>query len=184
MRTRADLHPYQGPAIDFLCAAKSRFLIAAMGSGKTAIALHALVDLIAAGAVRLPVLVCAPLLVASTVWAREEECDVRVFGEALAPWLGPRQAHPVTDPRVLGGMAQRAGLVVERLDEVVCTFDYEDDDAVLGPLFDSTLGRVAGHRAGPVALRDAVLQRLGPYRTPAGGYRLANVVRVLVARPR
>ena len=26
-----------------------------------------------------------------TVWGREHECDVRVFGEALAPWL-PRRA--------------------------------------------------------------------------------------------
>src|SRR5262249_38732269 len=71
MRTRAELHPYQGPAIEFLRATMSRFLIAAMGSGKTTIALHALIDLITAGAIEGPVLVCAPLLVASTVWARE-----------------------------------------------------------------------------------------------------------------
>ena len=123
-------------------------------------------------------------VVAATVWGREEECDVRVFGEALSQWLGPPGANPVVDPRVLREVAQRAGLAVERLDEVVCTFDYEDDDAVLGPLFDSALGRVAGHRAGPLAVRDAVLERLGPYRNAAGGYRLANVFRVLVARPR
>jgi SAM-dependent methyltransferase len=124
-------------------------------------------------------------VVAATVWGREEECDVRVFGEAVATWLGPRPpgGPTVSDPSLLRGVAERAGLVVDRLDEVVCPFDYEDDEAVLGPLFDSALGRAAGRRAGPVALRDAVLTRLEPYRTGDGGYRLHNLFRVLVAHP-
>jgi hypothetical protein len=54
---------------------------------------------------------------------------------------------------------------------------------VLGPLFDSALGRAVGRRAGPVAMRDAVLTALAPYRTDAGGYRLHNVFRMLVAHP-
>jgi hypothetical protein len=73
--------------------------------------------------------------------------------------------------------------MVERLDEVVCPFEYAGEDEVLGPLFDSALGRAVGRRAGPVALRTAVLQRLEPYRTPTGGYRLQNLFRVLVAHP-
>src|SRR4051812_10932773 len=125
-------------------------------------------------------------VVAATVWGREHECDIRLFGEALSSWLGPRPARsgpPVTDPDRLCTMAERAGLVVERLDEVVCPFEYADEDDLLGPLFESALGQAVGRRAGPVALRAAVLQRLEPYRTAAGGYRLANLFRVLVARP-
>jgi len=126
-------------------------------------------------------------VVAATVWGREQECDVRVFGEALAPWLGPRRLPsgppPVTDPDRLRAVAERAGLVVERLDEVVCPFEYADEDELLGPLFDSALGRSVGRRAGPVALRAAVLDRLAPFRTASGGYRLLNLFRVLVARP-
>lgn len=129
----------------------------------------------------------AGVTVAATVWGREEECDVRVFGEALAEWLGPRRPpsgpRPVTEPDRLREIAAAAGLVVERLDEVVCTFEYADEDDVLGPLFDSALGRAAGRRGGPVALRRAVLRRLEPYRTGAGGYRLENLFRVLVAHP-
>jgi SAM-dependent methyltransferase len=126
-------------------------------------------------------------VVAATVWGREPECDVRVFGEALAPWLGPRRPPsgppPVTEPDRLRAVAGEAGLVVERLDEVVCPFEYADEDELLGPLFDSALGRAAGRRAGPAALREAVLQRVEPFRTAAGGYRLQNLFRVLVGRP-
>ncbi|WP_448625984.1 class I SAM-dependent methyltransferase [Geodermatophilus sp. URMC 64] len=124
-------------------------------------------------------------VVAATVWGREEECDVRVFGEALAPWLGPRppSGPALTDPERLRRLAERAGLAVERLDEVVCPFDYADEDELLGPLFDSALGRTVGRRAGPVAMRTAVLERMEPYRTDDGGYRLNNLFRVLVARP-
>jgi SAM-dependent methyltransferase len=126
----------------------------------------------------------AGAVVAATVWGRERECDIRLFGEALAPWLGPRPASPViTEPDRLRAAARRAGLVVERLDEVVCPFDYTDEDELLGPLVDSGLGRAVGRRAGPAALREAVLERLAPYRTPTGGYRLQNLFRVLVARP-
>jgi SAM-dependent methyltransferase len=125
-------------------------------------------------------------VVAATVWGREDECDVRVFGEALAPWLGARPPQdgppPVTDPARLRAVAALAGLAVDRLDEVVCLFDYADEDEVLGPVFESGIGRAVGRRVGPVVLRSAVLERLEPYRTAAGGYRLANVFRVLVAR--
>jgi SAM-dependent methyltransferase len=125
-------------------------------------------------------------VVAATVWGREAECDIRVFGEALAPWLGPRSpgGRPqVTEPDRLRNVVERAGLVVETLDEVVCAFEYADEDDLLGPLFESALGQAVGRRAGPVALRAAVLEGVQRYRTPSGGYRLNNLFRVLVARP-
>jgi hypothetical protein len=125
-------------------------------------------------------------VVAATVWGRERECDLRVFGTALAPWLGahrPRPEPAVTEPARLRAMAERAGLRVERLDEVSVPFEYADDDEVLGPLFDSALGRTALRTGAPPALRAAVLRELEPYRTAGGGYRLENVVRLLLARP-
>jgi SAM-dependent methyltransferase len=124
--------------------------------------------------------------VAATVWGHEEECDVRVFGEALAPWLGPRRpgrGSPVTEPGRLRRMAERAGLRVDALDEVLVPFEYADTDELLGPLFASSLARAVARRADPGAIRDAVLRRLEPYRTADGGYRLQNLVRVLVAHP-
>ncbi len=124
--------------------------------------------------------------VAVTVWGREHECDVRAFGEALAPWLPPRREAtgppPITEPARLERLVGLAGLRVEVLDEVICPFDYPDEDALLGPLLSSGIGRHAMNRAGPAAVRAAVAQRLAEHRLPGGGYRLHNLFRVMVAR--
>ena len=126
-------------------------------------------------------------LVAATVWGREHECDLRVFEEAFAPWAGPRQpsrASSVSEPARLRSAAERAGLVVERLDEVAVPFDYPDDAAVFGALMATPLARVVSQRTDPGTLRAAVLDHLDPYRTADGGYRLQNLVRLLVMHPR
>jgi SAM-dependent methyltransferase len=124
-------------------------------------------------------------LVAS-VWGDEKECDVRVFGEALAPWLPPRRPAPgpptLTDPEHLRKVAWLAGLAVVGVDEVVCPFDYPDEAAVLDPLLASGIGRAATSRAGVAAVRRAVRERLAAFAVPGGGYRLQNLFRVLVAR--
>jgi SAM-dependent methyltransferase len=125
-------------------------------------------------------------VVAATAWGRERECDLSVLDDAFAPWLGPRRpgrGSPVSEPARLRAMAERAGLAVERLDEVQVPFDYADDDELLQPLLASASARAVARRVDPVTLRDALLERLAPFRTGDGGYRLQNLVRVLVARP-
>ena len=68
------------------------------------------------------------------------------------------------------------------MDEVVCPFDYPDEDALLDPLLASMIGRTAVVRAGEDAVRAAVRERLAGHRVAGGGYRLQNLFRVLVAR--
>jgi SAM-dependent methyltransferase len=125
--------------------------------------------------------------VAVTVWGREQECDVRAFGEALAPWLPPRRSAggppPITEPARLRKLVELAGLRIASLDEVGCPFDYPDEDALFAPLLDTGIGRAAMNRAGPAAVRAAVLERLAGNRTPTGGYRLHNLFRVAVVDP-
>ncbi|MGY1828079.1 MULTISPECIES: class I SAM-dependent methyltransferase [unclassified Blastococcus] len=120
-------------------------------------------------------------VVAATVWGRDRECDLRVLQEALAPGR-PRRGPAVSEPARLRAMAERAGLAVERLDEVVVPFDYAGADELVGPLMVTPLARSAVRRTEPEALRDTVLEHLEPYRTGDGGYRLQNLFRVLVAR--
>ena len=133
------------------------------------------------GALREAARVAPGGLVAVTVWGAEQDCDVRAFGEALAPWLGPRRPPPDDGPDLLADLVTGAGLEVVASAQVVCAFRYPDEDAVLGPLFDSGLGRYAMNAAGPAAVREAVLERLERHRDGTG-YRLDNTFRVLTAR--
>src|SRR4051812_49891036 len=90
-------------------------------------------------------------VLAATVWGREEECAIRVFGEALAPWLGPRppSGPSITEPERLRAVTEQAGLVVERVDEGGWPLDYAHEDEVLGPLFHSAIGPAGGSPAAP-----------------------------------
>ncbi len=120
-----------------------------------------------------------------TVWGREQECDVRAFGEALAPWLPARRSPPgpppLTDPDRLRQVADAAGLAVVGLEEVVCPFTYADEDELIAPLMGTGMGRQAMNRGGPGAVRAAVLERLEPHRQADGTYVLRNVFRILTA---
>lgn len=122
-----------------------------------------------------------------TVWGHERECDIGAFGEVLGRWLPPRPARPgpppVTDPARLRTLAAAAGLDVVQVDEVLCPFTYPDADELVGPLFDTGMGRAAMNRAGPGAVREAVLERLQDRRRPDGSYVLQNLFRVLLATP-
>lgn len=124
--------------------------------------------------------------VVASVWGREEECDVGLFGQALARWV-PRRRTPsgpptLADPDRFGKLAWLAGLAVVGVDDVTCSFDYPDEDALVDPLLASMIGRTAVVRAGENAVRAAVREWLAPHRVAGGGYRLRNLFRVLVAR--
>jgi SAM-dependent methyltransferase len=121
-------------------------------------------------------------VVTATVWGRDDECDLRVLQEALVPRTQGR-GPAVSEPARLRAMAERAGLVVERLDEVLVPFDYADEDALLEPLLATPVARTAVRTTDPESLRDSVLEAVEPYGTADGGYRLENLFRVLVARP-
>jgi SAM-dependent methyltransferase len=111
-------------------------------------------------------------VVAATVWGRESECDLRVLDEAAGTRRG---AASLREPAVLRRAAERAGLRVERLEEVEVPVEYADEDELL-------VAALAASRTGdPAAAEAALLERLEPYRT-GGGYRLDNLCRVLVAR--
>jgi hypothetical protein len=98
-RSRTELHPYQVTAIDFLKANAARQVIAVMGSGKTAVALHAAADLQRQGAFGAgPILVIAPLLIAETVWHSEAAAWDATSGLRVERVLGsPKQRLKALD---------------------------------------------------------------------------------------
>lgn len=128
----------------------------------------------------------APVVI--TVWGKEEDCDIRAFGRALSgllPRSADRDQGRLTPQLSADGRLERlatlAGLAVTEVGEVVCPFRYPDEDAVLGGVLGSGLGRRALGVASPATVRRAVLAGLAGYRTANGGYRLDNTFRYLVA---
>jgi SNF2-related domain len=107
-----ELHRYQHDAIDFLQAAPARQLIAIMGAGKTAIALHAITALRRDGLLNRPTLVVAPLMVAETVWHAEAK-------------LWPAAAALVIE-RVIGSARQRRQALDRPADVYVTNYDNID----------------------------------------------------------
>ena len=94
----------------------------------------------------------------------------------------PSGPPTLADPDRFRKLAWLAGLAVVGVDEVVCPFDYPDENALVDPLLASMIGRTAVVRAGEDAVRSAVRERLAGHRVDGGGYRLQNLFRVLVAR--
>jgi SAM-dependent methyltransferase len=122
------------------------------------------------------------VVVSVTTWGREDECDVRAFGEAIAQWLPRRRGPAGGGPDRLVQLAGVAGLVDPVVGEVVCPFTYPDEDALFAPLFDTAIGRQAINRVGPDAVRAAVLERCAEFAQPDGSYVLQNRFRVLTAQ--
>lgn len=127
----------------------------------------------------------APVVI--TVWGKEENCDIRAFGQALSGLLaravgqGPSMHPPAlsADGR-LERLARLAGLAVTEVGEVDCPFWYPDEHALLHGLLGSGLGRRALRVASAEAVHRAVLDGLAGYGTSTGGYRLDNTFRYLV----
>jgi SAM-dependent methyltransferase len=127
----------------------------------------------------------APVVI--TVWGKEENCDIRAFGQALSGLL-PRPAgrgQSMQTPALsadgrLERLATLAGLTVTDVGEVVCPFRYPDEETLMRDLFGSSLGRRALRVADPAAVRRAVLEGLAGYRTSRGGYQLDNTFRYLI----
>jgi SAM-dependent methyltransferase len=127
----------------------------------------------------------APIVI--TVWGKEENCDIRAFGQALSGLLpravgqGPgMRPPPLSADGRLERLARLAGLAVTEVGEVKCPFWYANEHALLDGLLESGLGRQALRVASADAVRRAVLEGLAGYRTSTGGYRLDNTFRYLV----
>jgi hypothetical protein len=109
MRPRSMLHLYQQRAVAFFHGGTDRQCVAVMGAGKTTIALHVIADMKRAGELTLPVLVVAPLMIATSVWHAE-----------AAEWVDTADLRVV---RVLGTAKQRLRALQEAADVFLVNFD-------------------------------------------------------------
>jgi SAM-dependent methyltransferase len=123
-------------------------------------------------------------------WGRPEDCEgagvIRVLKPLLPP---PAPTKPptggpfcLTDEAPLRAYVAEAGLEAALVAHVSCPFVYASEADALRALLCAGPLVAAINNSGEERVRAAVLGAIAPYRTTAGGYRLENQFRYVVAR--
>jgi SAM-dependent methyltransferase len=122
--------------------------------------------------------------VAIQVWGRPERCDLtamKIAAQSLLP--EPPAAQPsLAEPGVLEGLARAADLEPGEAFDVTWALEFPNEDVLARAMLSPGLMVELAELVGEGRLRDAIVNGLEPYRTPAGGYRLVNEWHVLIAR--
>jgi len=94
---------------------------------------------------------------------------------SLLPAMPPGAPGPLalSAPGTLDGLISRAGLTVTERGRVETAYEYPDQQTALRAIGSAGLAVLAERTAGQPAVMAAVARAIAPYRTPAGGYRLA-----------
>jgi SAM-dependent methyltransferase len=120
------------------------------------------------------------------VWGAPERCDLDAMKRAVAPFLpapsGDRPPRDLWQPGVLEGMAAEAGLSPQSTFTTSWAYSYPDQQSLVSGMMAAGGLAAAAEATGENDVRTAILESLSPYRTPSGGYRLANEFHFLVAR--
>jgi SAM-dependent methyltransferase len=126
-------------------------------------------------------------VVALVTWGDAAECDTAACLAAIGSFLPPPPpgaAGPfaLSAPGALEALAARAGLEPVAAATYTTRWDYPDlETALRATLASGPAGR-AIDAGGEDAVRAAITEALGPFRTSAGSYVLENAWRYLVAR--
>ena len=102
-------------------------------------------------------------LILLATWGPLSHCEAAALVRAISPAADP---FALSAPGALEAFAASAGLRAGPRREVVCTWIYEDDAAVL---------------RGSGSTDEAILAAVAPYRTSDGAYRLENVFTYVIA---
>ena len=128
----------------------------------------------------------APVL--TLVFGRPERCEVGPMLGALAalapaspPGAAAKGKFDLHEPGVLEQMATAAGLAPQAAANLELVLEFADDAALVREMMSPGPVVLAVRSSGEEAVRSAILRSLAPFRTPAGGYRLRNEFRYLVA---
>jgi SAM-dependent methyltransferase len=121
------------------------------------------------------------------IWGAPERCESRVILAAIGGLLPPpppgaEGPFALSVPGRLEELAEAAGLVPERADEVPTPLIYPDLDTAVRTQLSSGPARMAIEHAGEPATRTALAAAFAGSRQPDGSYRQDNSFRYLIAR--
>jgi SAM-dependent methyltransferase len=126
----------------------------------------------------------APVVVAT--WGKPEDCQAAVTLVALKPLLPPAPPgsggpFALSDEAVLRDFVARAGLTPTAVADVDCPWIYPDLATALRGQLSAGPMSLAIRTSGESKVRDALERAIEPFRTAAGGYRIENKFRYVIA---
>jgi SAM-dependent methyltransferase len=120
-------------------------------------------------------------------WGAPERCESRVILAAIGGLLPPpppgaEGPFALSVPGKLEEMAEAAGLIPDRADEIPTPLIYPDLDTAVRTQLSSGPARKAVDHAGEPATRKALATAFAGSRQPDGSYRQDNAFRYVIAR--
>jgi SAM-dependent methyltransferase len=119
-------------------------------------------------------------------WGRPEECDqwsIEAAVRAVLPVPPGGERFALSGPGALEGLLAQAGLVMIGGGTVACLSEYPDGETLWQAQAAAGSLQAALRAVGAGPLKATVLRAVAPYQTSAGGVRLQNHFRYVVATP-
>jgi len=120
------------------------------------------------------------------VFGKREENESAAYIAAMGSLLPPPPAgapgpYALSADGALEALAQTAGLIPGEVKKVDCPWEYPDEKTALRGLLSSGPAIRAIQHTDEATVRDVILKTLEPFMTAAGGYRLENNYRYMIA---
>jgi len=124
--------------------------------------------------------------VAIAVWGKPEDCDaapvMQVIGSFLPPPPDASDRKPLYSNGTIEALAKEAGLNSGITEEVVCLWDFADEQTALRAILSAGITSLAIQRAGEQAVREAIRNVIQPFKKPNGRYQFRNTFLLLISR--
>lgn len=120
------------------------------------------------------------------VLGRPEDCDIAALMPALGKFLPPPPPgapgpFALSAPGRVEALLEQASLSPQKSGEVDCPFEFPNLEMAVRGNLSTGPSAFAIRQAGAEAVQQALAEALAPFRTSAGGYRLRNRVRYVIA---
>jgi SAM-dependent methyltransferase len=122
-------------------------------------------------------------------WGPPEQCEAAAYLDAIGKLLPPSPPgapgpFALSDTDAIARVFGEAGLDVISSADVTVVWSYPDEPNAIAGLM--AAGPIVGaiHHAGEGAVLTTTSAFLEPFRTPDGGYRITNIFRYAIGRPR
>jgi SAM-dependent methyltransferase len=122
-------------------------------------------------------------------WAPPEQCEAAAYLAAIGQLLPPPPPgapgpFALSDTHAIARVFEEAGLEISSTADVTVVWTYPDEPTAIAGLASSGPVVRAIHHAGEDAVLAATAAFLEPFRMPDGGYRITNVFRYAIGKPR